>query len=194
MLQHRFTRHLLFAASLAGMAIPAFARPADAQMKTTITDPGWQLGLSLPRAAESALAAGDGLAWDALRKTGLNLTAKGTGEASLVLFILSVEDGRVTNRWKSRSFSVAAGTRTISGHYLPASRDTTVPGIGTLSRVVQAPRPIDTRALVGTDDVARILPSEMQAGRLLVMFVAPAGREADSSTGALFARTEVMAD
>lgn len=183
------------------VALTAFvttAIPADAQTKRT---DAWQLALSMPAGSQTALSSKTGLTWEQMRRNGLDLTARGPGEISLVMFVLTVEDGRTTGAWTSSGFRTEAGATTVSGRYMPsekqlldvaqeAKRAAVLPGLGKLDSFDAASRPVDARALVdaakGDGHVASFLPRDLTRGRLLVMFVAPPGGGSGSQTNPLF--------
>jgi hypothetical protein len=58
----------------------------------------------------------EGASWDLIRRNGLILTVEGEGEFDLVMFAFAVQNGRVTNRWNSRSrLTVREGQNKLSG-------------------------------------------------------------------------------
>lgn len=179
-------------ALVALMALGATAIPADAQ--TTRND-AWQIAVQLPSATAAALRGGDGISWDQFRRNGLALSARGSGEVSLVMFGLTVENGRVVDSWTSRPFDAAAGTGQVSGRSLPAAQTVRVARV---THATAADRPVPVDALIEASKSGRIdtktLPSDMTRGRILVMFATPAGGGFGSSTSPLFVRTEELID
>jgi len=190
------TRLAVFAGLLLALAAPA----ANAQT-TRSTTSAWRLALRLPAASQTALDGRDGLTWDQMRRNGLDLTARGSGEVSLVMFVLAVRDGRVVDKWQSSAFPAASGTAHISGRYLPGWRTIvrsphvfdTDGGSDRITRIV-APRAVDVDVLVKGVDLRSSLPADLVRGRLLVMFAAPLGGGSGSSTGPLFVRTDLVTE
>lgn len=179
-------------AVVALMALVATAIPADAQ---STRDAPWQFAVQLPSATAVAVRGGDGISWDEFRRNGLALSARGSGEVSLVMFALTVENGRVVGSWTSPPFDAAAGTGKVSGRNLPTSRTVRVTGV---TQATAADGPIAVNTLIEASKSGRldtrILPKNMLRGRILVMFVALAGSGSGSSTNPLFMLTEPTLD
>lgn len=179
----------------------ALAAPAANAQTTKGTTSAWRLEPRLPTASHTALDGRDGLTWDQMRRNGLDLAARGSGEVSLVMFVLAVQDGRVVDKWQSPAFPAASGTAHISGRYLPGWRTIvrspqvfdTDGGSDRIARIV-APGAVNVDVLVKGVDLRSSLPADVLRGRLLVMFAAPPGGGAGSSTGPLFVRTDRVSD
>ncbi len=182
---------------LAVIAVSSVVAAGPATSWTHVEADAWQLGLQLPNATQSALRGGDGISGDQLRRNGLVLSARGAGEVSLVMFAVTVEDGRMVDSWTSRPFDAAAGRVAVPSRFLPAVQK---------ARVTQAetgrPMPVDplvkanrasgsvSMVLKPGDDLGTLLPRpDMTRGAGLVMFVAPADGGSGSTTTPLFLRT-----
>lgn len=153
----------LAAALVASLAVVAI--PADAQ--TRAGSSAWTLELATPSGSQSTLKAGEGMAWDDFRQNGLVLGARGSGQISLVLHVLTLDDGRVIGRWKSASFAATPGRTTLPGKYLPAVQR------GRVYATQAATQPVGTDELLGAADTGRGLPTTQ--GQALVIFAAPSG-------------------
>jgi hypothetical protein len=153
---------------------------------------GLAVSLSVPATTQTVLNGGDGIVWDAFRKNGLVLSASGSGEVSLVMNVLTVQDGRVANRWTSSSFTVSPGKMPVSGRYLPAVQKD-IP-VGAVSGSSQ---PMDVDVLLSAakaGNLVDMLPRDAQTGTALVIFAAPAGDLPGSRTGWLVANLEKVID
>jgi hypothetical protein len=176
----------------------AVTGPAGAQ---TRTDAGsWQLSLQVPAATETALRSGDGIPWDQLRRNGLDMSARGDGEVWLVLFSLTLENGRVIESRTSQRFAAAAGSERVSGRYLPSLEKLRVTRVEA-GRLVPVDGLIEMSKRAGDADNAGnagnaglTLPTALVRGRALVMFVAPPGGGLESSSSPLFVRTDRVSD
>lgn len=187
------------------VALGGLILPQTAEAQTQFT-------LSVPDATAGPLGSGEGMSWDVLRRNGLLLQMAtsgpqntvrrpGGGSVELVMFVLTVEDGRIVDCWKSRSIGIGAGggtgTVNISHPYLPAIQKARVTGFST------AGRPIDAGELVSLANAAEnagpaadpksMLLSDMSRGRGFVLFVAPASGGAGSQTTPLFLHSPSIA-
>lgn len=176
----------LLALVVVGLTLGAVA--ANAQ---TRRDGGtWQLSLQLPAATKTAVGSRDGISWEQLRRNGLDLSARGDGEVWLVMFSLTLENGRVIDSWTSQRFAADAGSGRVSGRYLPSMEKLRVTRVET-ARPVPVDGLIDASKNAGNAGNAGLaLPADMVRGRALVMFVAPPGGGSGSSSSPLFLRTE----
>ena len=79
---------------------------------------------TFPSATSKAMQGAEGAPWDLIRRNGLILTVEGEGAFDLVMFAFAVQNGRVTNRWNSRSrLTVLAGKYKLSGsEFLPNAK------------------------------------------------------------------------
>lgn len=147
-----------------GLGLTLLAAPADAQTRSGGS--AWTLELAIPSATQAALKGGEGMSWDQFRKNGLVLSARGSGEVSLVIHALTFEDGRMIHRWMSPSFQVAPGRAAVSGKFLPAVQKVRVAGV-TMAREL-----VDVAEAIGNNGGGSIF----NAGnvRVVVMFAAPA--------------------
>lgn len=155
----------------AGLAL--LALPAEAQ--TRAGSSAWTLELATPSATQSTLEAGEGMAWDDFRQNGLVLSARGSGQASLVLHVLTLDDGRVIGRWKSASFPATAGRSTVPGRYLPAVQR------GRVHATQTSTQPVGVDQLLSAADTGNGLP--MTRGDALVIFAAPSSGALGSRAG-----------
>jgi hypothetical protein len=155
----------------AGLAVVAI--PAEAQ--TRAGGYAWTLELATPSATQSTLEAGEGMAWDDFRQNGLVLSARGSGQASLVLHVLTLDDGRVIGRWKSASFAATPGRTALPGKYLPAVQR------GRVYATQAATQPVGMDQLLSAADTGNGLP--MTRGDALVIFAAPSSGTIGSRAG-----------
>lgn len=146
----------------------------------------WQFELQLPKSSQTALQSGEGLAWATFLQNGLTLNTRGPDKVRVAVFVLEVQDGRVIQRWSSSAFTATAGTSTITGRQFPAVSTTSVDRTSRVQVATPAIRPVDTAALVDTDNVATVVPADMVRGRLFVIFAAPQGSGSGSTTSPLF--------
>lgn len=196
-------RHRLLRAAVIGsvLALGLATAPGSTALHLFQTLGGgvsWTLGLRVPAATESALRAGEGVAWDQVRRNGLTYSARGQGSLSLVMFSVTFEDGRAVSNWASPKFSMPAGSGLIPGRYLPS--------LPAATRIYGA-KPATTPLRGGVLDVLsrdgasagdagpllmkiEWLPTEMKRGRRLVLFIVPVGAGAGSTTNPLFAMPE----
>jgi hypothetical protein len=155
----------------------------------------WELSLSLPSTSQEALSSRSGLPWDQLRENGLVLTATGSGQASLAVFVLRVRDGRIVGRWSSGTFPVTGSGRIrISGHYLPGKSSAgdplfPHPSAGSNSSV-------QTDAIMTDIEGGTVGFAKLGSGSSLVIVVLPtAGTGASGSeTNPLFFKSESYGD
>ena len=168
------------------LAISGVTAPADAQ--TRDGGSAWTLELAMPSATQTPLNGGDGISWDQFRKNGLVLSARGSGEASLVIYALTLRDGRLVDRWKSPPFPATAGRTPVSGRYLPAVQKAHVNGATVGRELVDVSEPLDVLANAGNAGNAG------NARSSVVIFAAPEGSIPGSRANSIAAHIEPVID